>query len=153
MTPAPELKIRKVETNEYRTCARIYASAWNKALPDVQREIGVDDFKNEIAGELTLAATLDNQIVGFISIWEPDWFIHHLYVEPSKHRSGVGRSLIVHVERLAGERPLSLKCQTANRGAIGFYTAIGFDDALENGVDEYGSWVRLVKTRERDNIR
>ena len=72
MTLVPELKIRKVETKEYRTCARIYASAWNRALPEVQREIGIDDFRIEIAGELTLVATLDNQIVGFISIWEPD---------------------------------------------------------------------------------
>ena len=141
----PEIKIRKVEAREHKTCARIYASAWNLALPDAQREIGLDEFKSEIAGELTLVATLDEQIVGYVSIWEPDWFIHHLYVVRSNHRSGIGASLIKHAEQLAGARPLSLKCQTDNAGALEFYSALGFSEFSECGVDEYGAWVRLVK--------
>ncbi|WP_052298132.1 GNAT family N-acetyltransferase [Methylophaga thiooxydans] len=41
-----------------------------------------DDFQKDTDGERVWVATLDDRVVGFISIWEQDNFIHHLYVLP-----------------------------------------------------------------------
>jgi GNAT superfamily N-acetyltransferase len=100
----------------------------------------------ETEGELTLVAALDERISGYISIWQPDWFVHHLYVIPAVHGVGIGTALIEHSERLAAPHSLSLKCQTANAKAIGFYSALGFVETAERGTDEYGAWIRLAKT-------
>ena len=147
MTFEPELRIRKVEFEGFDACARIYADAWNRSLPGVPRQISTDDFKNEVDGELTLVATENGEVVGYISIWEPNWFIHHLYVKPSKHGTGIGSSLVTHAETLAGSHALSLKCQVANTSAAGFYAALGFVEVSERGTDEYGPWLKFVKQR------
>ncbi len=140
------IEIRKIEISEYSICANIYEQAWNVALPNHQRTISIADFKSEIEGELTLVAVLDGQITGYISIWKPDWFIHQLYVDTTAHRRGIGKALISYLERLAAPHRISLKCQIANTGANGFYKALGFSPAHEDGVDEFGKWERLEKS-------
>jgi ribosomal protein S18 acetylase RimI-like enzyme len=55
--------------------------------------------------------------------------IHHLYVEPSYRRAGVGRRLVVALASAAldaGCAGLVLGVAAENRGAIGFYDALGF---------------------------
>lgn len=146
MEELSNLEVRKIKINEHSVCARIYEQAWNVALPDHQRTISINDFRNEIEGELTLVAVFDGQIMGYISIWQPDWFIHHLYVDPIAHSHGVGTALISYLERVAAPHRISLKCQIANTGANGFYTALGFSPAHEDGIDEFGKWERLEKS-------
>ena len=147
MEQEPRLTIRAVATDEHATCTMIHANAWNGALPAYQRKISVADFEGETEGEQIFVGILNGQIVAYISIWEPDWFIHHLYVDPLAQRAGLGSALISHSEKLAGQQPLSLKCQLANAGALGFYRSLGFVESTETGTDEFGSWVRLVKNR------
>ena len=141
-----KIEIRQVESSEHIDCTNIYTNAWNTALPNAQRTISVIDFEREVEGELTLVATVDERILGYISIWTPDWFIHHLYVDPLAHGTGIGTALLSHSERLTNSHQLSLKCQLANTEALEFYKARGFVEASETGVDEYGDWIRLVKT-------
>ncbi len=38
-----------------------------------------DDFDRDTEGEKIWVATNGSKPVGFISVWEPDNFIHHLY--------------------------------------------------------------------------
>ena len=77
------MRIRTAIPRDYAICASIYESAWNLALPGAQRSIGVRELENETADELTLVGVIDETVCGYISIWEPDWFIHHLYVDPA----------------------------------------------------------------------
>jgi ribosomal protein S18 acetylase RimI-like enzyme len=145
MTNHRKLEVRPATTNEHRYCAAIYAEAWKLALPDTQRTISLADFKSEVEGERVLVAALNERIVGYVSIWEPDWFIHHLYVDPKAHRAGVGKMLVSHTLALATSNQVSLKCQIANVGALRFYRSVGFMETREVGSDEYGRWVRLEK--------
>lgn len=141
-----KFEIREIAPGEYAACAVIYADAWNGVLPAVPSKISEVDFQAETEGERILVGILDGQIVGYVSIWEPDSFIHHLYVGPLAQGLGLGRALMSHSEELAGRQPLSLKCQLANAGAIGFYKSLGFEESRDAGTDEFGNWVRLVKT-------
>ena len=140
------MEIREIEKCEHSVCAVIYNNAWNFALASAHRTISVVDFEREIDGELTLVAIVDERIVGYISIWEPDWFIHHLYVDPIAHGTGIGTALISYLAGLAASHQISLKCQLANTRAIGFYKSLGFSETPENGTDEFGDWLRLVRT-------
>lgn len=84
-----------------------------------------EDFDRETEGERILVARKETQIVGFISIWMPDHFIHHLYISPSHQRTGAGSALLRSALRiLNGE--VSLKCMVESKNAIQFYHANGF---------------------------
>ena len=114
-------------------------------MPNVQRTISVDDFERESEGELTFVAITGGIVRGYISIWEPEWFVHHLYVDPSASGAGIGRVLLEHTWELASPQPLRLKCQTANTNAISFYRYLRFVDSAELGTDDFGDWIGLVR--------
>lgn len=145
MTRKSKFEVREIAPSEHAACATIYASAWNGALPAAPRVISSADFEGETEGERILVGILNGQIAGYVSIWEPDWFIHHLYVDPLVQGAGLGRALMSRAVRLASPRALSLKCQLANTGAIGFYKSLGFRESSETGTDEHGSWVLLIQ--------
>ena len=141
-----KIDIRPTRYGEHAVCADIYTNAWNLAFPDYQRTIFIEEFESEVIEDFTLVAVIDQRIIGYISIWEPEWFIHHLYVDPLSHGNGVGTALISQLERLAAPHSISLKCVSANKKAMGFYKALGFVNASDTGVDIYGEWVRLTKS-------
>ena len=58
------------------------------------------------------------------SIWRAGAFIHHLYIDPSGHRQGIGRALVTLALRQCGGHG-ELKCNEANRAAQAFYLAAG----------------------------
>jgi len=138
-------KIRPINDGEQADCAQIYGDAWNSVLPRSPRKIDQATFRAETEGELVLVATLDQRVRGYLSLWEPDWFIHHLYVAPADHRLGIGTSLLSAVIQQATDHPLSLKCKLANKSAIRFYKALGFQETVERGTDQYGDWIRLSR--------
>ena len=65
------------------------------------------------------------EIVGFISIYEPENFIHHLYVAQSHQGTGVGTALLKALEVWL-PFPWRLKCLERNDRAMAFYQARGW---------------------------
>ncbi|MGF1742419.1 GNAT family N-acetyltransferase [Vibrio profundum] len=82
------------------------------------------DFNKDTQGERILVAFSGGQMVGFISIWEPENFIHHLYVSTDSHSQGIGSELLKSVKSTYED--LSLKCMVNNKAAIRFYESKGF---------------------------
>ncbi|HAS6882724.1 TPA: GNAT family N-acetyltransferase [Vibrio parahaemolyticus] len=97
----------------------------------------LSDFNRDTEGEDIWVASKSNEILGFISIWEPDNFIHHLFVSPSNLRSGVGLKLLGFAKQRYSN--LSLKCLTQNSNAIGFYRSQGFTivETVDDGAESY----------------
>jgi GNAT superfamily N-acetyltransferase len=94
------------------------------------------DLSQQTQGETILVAQ-DEQaaIAGFISIWEADHFIHHLYVDTRLHKRGIGRALLAALPGWPGQR-YTLKCLVLNHVAADFYRASGFaETARDVGVD------------------
>jgi len=57
-------------------------------------EYNLDDFDRETAGEFVLVAVLNNKAVGFISLWLPDNFVHHLYIDEGHQHKNIGTILL-----------------------------------------------------------
>jgi len=89
--------------------------------------------------EAVYAAFDSGEIVGVISLWEPDAFVHFLFCRPQGR--GIGPALL---RTAAGvfDRPISLKCAKANRDALRFYSREGFVP-IARGEDAGQGWVRL----------
>ena len=51
-----------------------------------------------------LVADTDGQVVGFVSIWQPEDFIHNLFVSPEWQNHGIGTAVECsrHAHRTTG---------------------------------------------------
>jgi GNAT superfamily N-acetyltransferase len=70
--------------------------------------------------------------VGFIALWEPEQFIHHLYVERAWAGHGVGRALLQALPGWPATR-FVLKCLCRNEAALAFYRACAFTEVGRGG--------------------
>lgn len=106
------------------------------------------DFDTETEGEYILVAILDDITIGFISIWLPDNFIHHLYVDKKYHGKGIGTQLLKAALRKTNF-PVTLKCLEKNIQAVNFYKRKGFIEKGK-GESEQGTFIlfELVKNPE-----
>jgi ribosomal protein S18 acetylase RimI-like enzyme len=121
----------------------LFVSSRRKAFswrpPD---EFQLADFDVQTQGELLLVAEDgDGSPVGFISVWEPDNFIHHLYVEPAHQRRGTGGALLWALPNWTQTR-YRLKCVRRNEAALAFYRALGFVE-VGSGTGDDGEYLEL----------
>ncbi len=96
----------------------------------------LSDFDRDTLDEQIYVALWHGQVVGFISIWQPDHFIHHLYVDSQYHHLGLGKNLLAKAR--SEHATLSLKCMTQNVKAARFYAAQGFKIISHHQSDEGG---------------
>lgn len=81
--------------------------------------------------------------LGFVSVWEPPAFIHHLYIHPTAQGRGLGSFLLESLETII-PRPWQLKCTLANRRAYRFYLARGWQQK-ETGEGFNGPYALLER--------
>ncbi|PQO41118.1 GNAT family N-acetyltransferase [Blastopirellula marina] len=102
------------------------------------------DFAKASQGEkVFVAETSTREIVGLMSVWEPDGFVHTLYVSAPHQRKGIGTQLLESLERWL-PRPWRLKCVVANQVAISFYRLHGWMP-IETSTGEHGPYFLLEK--------
>lgn len=136
-----DLTVRPIQRGDRSRIAALFVVARRHAFPWIPPErFRLSDLKRETEGETILVAEIDGWIVGFAAVWEPDSFLHHLYVDPEIHRRGIGRALLAALERVC-EKPIELKCQINNKPAMAFYRRLGFS-THDSGVSDIGPWVR-----------
>ncbi len=86
----------------------------------------LNDFDRDTDGECIWVATVKDKPVGFISVWEPENFIHNLFVHPSSTGKGIGSALLNVCLNKIG-RPARLKCLDNNIRATNFYLSRGWE--------------------------
>ena len=96
------------------------------------------DFDKDTEGEKIWVGENSGQIVGFISVWEPKNFIHHLFILPEYSRLGYGSKLLEACMAEIG-RPTQLKCVVQNTDAMRFYQSKGWYIVSE-GVSSDGGY-------------
>lgn len=96
------------------------------------------DFDAETRGEAVRVADLDDRLAGFVAVWEPDSFVHHLYVDSGLRGRGVGTALL-DAALASIRRPARLKCLVRNAAAVRFYRSRGWKKA-GSGSDAEGDF-------------
>ncbi len=80
---------------------------------------------------LFLVALAGREVVGAVfGCWDGyrGW-VHHLAVDPSRQRHGIGRTLLAELERRLRARgcpKINLHVEPGNRGVVGFYARSGY---------------------------
>jgi GNAT superfamily N-acetyltransferase len=141
------LTIRTAQTAaEIADAAALYVRAGSATF--TWRPFGhfqAEDFVRFAEEEEVWLAYVGEALVGLLSIFRPENFVHCLYVDPDAQRLGIGRALVAHVRRVIGA-PLALKLDVPNRKAIRFYEATGWERQTgldDQGVDASGiTWAR-----------
>jgi len=100
-----------------------------------------DDFEADTIGESIWVAEVDGVIAGFMGLWMPGNFVHHLYIDKSYHRMGIGKALL-HKASEVCQVPITLKCLIQNKKAFNFYSSLGFR-IRANEVDDLGRYFLL----------
>jgi len=95
-----------------------------------------DDFRRFAEEEEVFMAFAGEALVGILSLFRADNFVHCLYVDPDAQRLGVGRALVAHVRRETGSA-LTLKLDTPNKNAIAFYERTGW--VRMTGPEDFGT--------------
>jgi hypothetical protein len=79
----PRVRIRIFAERDRAALRKVFVAARDAAFvwapPGSHRP---KDFDATIAGEIVLVAVADDAPIGFASIWQPDNFLHNLFVHP-----------------------------------------------------------------------
>ncbi len=105
--------IRKAESKDSENLARLFLETRRKTFYwQDQSQWELEDFYKKTEGEVIFLAENETKtLLGFISIWEQDSYLHNLFIAPSHQRKGIGTLLI---QSLFSWLPLpyTLKCVT-----------------------------------------
>lgn len=131
--------IRDYSTSDQDRLSEIYLLSRKFAFPWLDSEsFQKSDFIRDTKGERIWVCELDSLVVGFVSVWEPDNFVHHLFVHPDYIRNGYGKRLLG--KAISGLfLPVTLKCQKRNTSALAFYKSLGWKEA-GTGLAEEGEY-------------
>lgn len=99
-------------------------------------EFKIGDYAQSTQEDEVWIAEETGVIVGFVSIYVPDNFIHNLFVHPKSQGKGIGKQLLqVAEENLA--RPMTLKAAIDNPKSFSFYEKYGWHQvSIHEDVDE-----------------
>ncbi|QGJ71401.1 N-acetyltransferase [Planctomycetales bacterium 10988] len=105
----------------------------------------LSDFDRDTEGEVIWVALQDGKAVGFLGCWEPENFIHHLYVLRKARKEGIGKALLsTCLKSLIG--PVQLKCSKENHHAFQFYQHLGWQVIGENTNEEGAYYLMEFRT-------
>ena len=122
------IEIRRVSAEDFSALRKIYERVRKESFFWMDsREIRPEDFDRDTEGEEIWAAWQGEEAAGFISLWVPERFIHHLFVSRTFQGQGIGTGLIRKAAEIYG-LPLSLKCVCDNRRALDFLLQPGMED-------------------------
>ena len=144
---SPSLTVRPYRIADQARCAAIYVAARRVAFAWVPADrFSLEDFLADTADEEISVAEGRLRggnvgILGFVSVFARDRFIHHLYVDPDCRRHGIGRALMRYATA-SQPGPWRLKCVVANEAAMAFYRAEGWVEE-RRGRDSLGPYAAL----------
>ncbi|MDN3699652.1 GNAT family N-acetyltransferase [Vibrio cortegadensis] len=119
------MEIIRFQSHHYEATAQLYFESRVATFTFMDTAIYcLTDFVKDTDGEEIWVAVEQDTVIGFISIWKPENFIHHLFVSPKNLKQGVGLKLLNHAKSLSNR--LSLKCLVQNTNATKFYLSQGF---------------------------
>ena len=145
------ITIRPAEPSDTDALQRLYEEFVHEAdwLPEEAKKD--PDFAATSAGErVTVAESAEGEIVGLMSVWERESFVHTLCVSDAWKGQGIGTRLLDSLEGWLPQ-PWRLKCVAANRQAVGFYRGRGWRH-IETAIGKQGVYYLLEKHLSADQV-
>jgi GNAT superfamily N-acetyltransferase len=137
------VRVRPFVLDDTMACANLLVQGWRQARLRPAQPVTADRFFVETDGEVILVASRGTKVLGFVSVFRPDAFVHHLYVARSAQGQGIGRMLLTAACRLSSSRA-TLKCALGNRDARAFYAHLGWTEVEVGDDPTDGPWVRIA---------
>lgn len=120
------LIIREPKEKDQKTLELIFLITRKKTfIPRPAEIFSLEDYHESVAGEEMWVAEQDGVVVGFVSMWVDDNFIHNLFVHPDWHGLGIGSALLKKAESRL-KFPMELKVRLENSKACQFYQKHGW---------------------------
>lgn len=136
-------EIRRAGPGDLAEAARPYERAATETLSwDPPGTHSSAAFLKQAEDEAVWVAVVDDRIIGLAALYEPESFLHSLFIDAGWRGRGVGSALLAAVQAFAAG-PLSLKVAGPNAAAQDFYAARGFH-VSELGETDGAPWLRLV---------
>ncbi len=99
-------------------------------------EFKIGDYVQSTHEDEVWVAEENGFIIGFVSIYVPDNFIHNLFVYPEHQGKGIGTKLLQLAEQNLG-RPMTLKAAMDNPKSFSFYEKYGWHQvSIHEDIDE-----------------
>lgn len=135
------MKIDKMTEDQRDELRQLYfVSRKNTFFWEDESKFNFEDFDQDTVDELILVATNKKKVIGFISLYVEDNFIHCLFVSTEAKGQGVGTLLMKQAEKILN-KPMKLKCLSRNVAALNFYESKGWrkidEVQFENENDNY----------------
>lgn len=133
MIARPAIALRKLAASDVPACAALLDRVQRASFPwDEAIAYGPDAFLRSTAGEETTLAWAGHRLVGFVSVYPPETFVHSLFVELGWQGNGIGRRLLA--AGLAGRTCAArLKCKIGSVAAQRFYERLGWREVARSG--------------------
>ena len=130
-----DIIVRKMEPSEEKSVKDLF----QRVYKDIFFEMA-PAFDSAVQGEQIYVALYKDMLAGIATVWEPDAFIHYLFVDRDVRRKGVGRAV---TDALADtyHLPLTLKCLIAPPGN-GIFRKMGWQE-VETGSSREGTYALL----------
>lgn len=136
---------RRAETRDAEFVNAIFAEAVSSAQWLPMEATSNANFAKVSDSEMVIVCCReDGAVLGFISVYEVESFIHHLYVAPNCQGQGVGTALLHSLEAWL-PMPWHLKCVERNENALAFYASQGWIEENRAQGPE-GAYVLLKKS-------
>lgn len=140
----PEILIRKFSKTDIEELSKLYLCVRRDTFSWMDTDaFTIADFVKDTRDEDIWVAEIEGAIAGFISVWLPDSFVHHLYIYKRYQSKGIGRALLKEAEKNAAA-PLTLKCLARNVDAFKFYLNLGWQIKAKE-VNETGDYYLMSK--------
>lgn len=136
-------EIRRAGPGDLAEAARLYERVATGTLTwDPPGAHSSAAFLKQAEDETVWVAVADGRIIGLAALYEPESFLHSLFIDAGWRGRGVGSALLAAVQAVAAG-PLSLKVAGPNAAAQDFYAARGFH-VSELGETGGAPWLKLV---------
>ncbi|NLS18288.1 GNAT family N-acetyltransferase [Rhizobium sp. P40RR-XXII] len=135
--------VRPAREQDMQTLAEIYLHVRRGTFRWVDPgRFSLEDFAVHTNGErLFVCEDKDGMVAGFAAVWEPDDFIHMLYILPAFQGRGAGKALLTALPDWPARR-YRLKCLVKNTHAMTFYRKIGFE-IIGDGASPEGDYKEM----------
>ena len=125
------IQIREMTTQDKPSLRQLYLESRRETFYwDDPELMHIEDFDRDTEDEFIFVAESQQTIIGFISLYVPDNFIHCLFVDSSFKGQGAGHLLLEKAKQQL-QRPLKLKCLSRNKPALAFYEKEGWEKVHE----------------------